>query len=206
MTERQIHAAALVAQDRLSNPKIAQKIGISVRTLLTWKKRSDFKREVERQSKVIARAASESLIADKQYRMSKLESLAKDLEKIKRQRGAAANMQDVPGGKTGFVQIRVESYKVMVAVLDAAGKETGKFRSDVKFNRTHEFDATFFAAHQSLYQHIATETGDWKTRVDVKELTPKKALPEWLLEHLKSNSKPAGSTTPSPPSGSSTQT
>ena len=177
LTERQIKAAALVAQGHLSKAKICAKIGISLRCLTKWRARKDFQEEVDRQIAVVQQAESESLIATKKYRMAKLEDLARRLEKIMREQAAAPDMKDVPGGSTGFKLIEVESYKVMVPVkvpvIDKEGnqigeKETGKFRSDVKFIRMHKFDEALFKPHQSLYEQIATETGEWKKVVQME--------------------------------------
>lgn len=121
-------AALLVAQDSLTDEKIADELGIGRTTLHRWKTDPAFIKRVgevvaEIQEKIVARG-----IAEKQNRVDALNRRQKLMEEVIRQR--AENLASVPGGgNTGLLvkQVKgigkgdnfreVEEYAVDTALL-----------------------------------------------------------------------------------------
>lgn len=193
MTSKQTEAAALVAQGRLTNEKIAKKIGIGERTLDAWKRRPEFQAAVEKLQAAVQKAAQESLIADKKYRLSVLEDLMRRYQRIIYERSKDPEMKGIPGGKTGLVLVKFRPIKtvedVPIETEGADGKPvvTGSARvSKVKLIREHMADTGLAAEIRALCEHIATETGDWKQKHELtgpngEPLVPKQPLPSCIL-------------------------
>jgi hypothetical protein len=147
-------AALLVAQDSLSDEKIADELGISRKTLHNWKTDAAFVERVnqivaEIQEKIVARG-----IAEKQNRIDALNRRHKLMEEVIGAR--AKNLSSVPGGgKTGLLvrQVKGIGKGEQFQVIEEYAVDTGL----LKEMREHEKQA-------------AIEVGQWSEK---HELTGK---------------------------------
>ena len=76
LTNRQIQAALLVAEDALSDEAIASVAGVTRQALVNWKQRPDFKAEVNAQREAFRARIMAEGFADKAQRIKALNGLA----------------------------------------------------------------------------------------------------------------------------------
>lgn len=159
----QQEAALLVAQDRLTDIQIAKKAGIGVRTLADWKRKKEFKQEVEAHRKLWQKDIRTRGLADVHHRIRIAVDIEKRLLAAIQARGASEDMQDVPGGKTGMV---VKTYKSLKVEEENAEGELHLVQKTVP-----EYKIDYEAARTitGLHEYVATELGQWKTRHVVEE-------------------------------------
>lgn len=92
-TEQRETAALLVAQDDLSDEKIAKKLKIDRRTLTRWKHVKEFRLRVDEHLDEIRRAILRFPISKKIYRVERINRDWEELKKIQRARQKAAREQ-----------------------------------------------------------------------------------------------------------------
>ena len=135
-------AAKLVAQGRLSDTKIASKVGISERTLYNWKNDPEFTALVETLLNVWHQHVMDTGIADARRRMFRLNDRWRRAQSVIEQRAKDENLKKVPGGNTGLMVRRVRAvagrpvaeYVVDVGLMaemdrmeELAAKQLGQF-------------------------------------------------------------------------------
>jgi len=91
-------AAQLVADDRLTDEKIAKKLGISRATLCYWKANPEFAARVTTITAAHADRALNFGIARKENRLRQLNEINNRLWMVVNGRAADPEMRDVPGG------------------------------------------------------------------------------------------------------------
>ena len=92
----------MVAQDELSNEEIAKRVGITRQGLDKWKRRPDFREQVEKLTLALAEAVKGKGIAERQNRLEALNERWKLMHKVIEER--AIQYADVPGGgSTGLL-------------------------------------------------------------------------------------------------------
>lgn len=152
MTGRQLQAAKLVGTARLHRSQIAAKVGVTIRTLTTWKSDPDFLAEVRRcQSEWRARSLSIG-IADKALRLHNLNNLLARSIGIIHQRARDKWHRQIPGGNTGLLVAREKAIPV----------SRGHYRATIEY----EFDAPLVSGICALMQQAAVEKGEWKDKKD----------------------------------------
>jgi hypothetical protein len=126
LTAAQEQAALAVAEGRFEFRRIAEAVGIDTATLFRWRRDEPFASRVAEISAEFAAAAMKRGIARKDYRLNCLANLHSHLLTVIEERGAAEDMQAVPGGKTGLV---VRTYKVSgESVVPEYSVDTGAIR------------------------------------------------------------------------------
>src|SRR6266436_8000086 len=109
LSGRMLQAAMLVADSHSTEAQIAADVNVTTSTLAKWKKREDFRVEVERiQTSVRSQMLREG-IALKENRIKALNDHARRIKQIMEERAADPSMQNVPGGKTGLMKRTVKS-------------------------------------------------------------------------------------------------
>lgn len=150
-TEQRVEAAALVAQDALTDEEIASNLGIDRRTLTRWKGEAEFRQRVgeivkETHERIVARG-----IAEKQNRIDALNRRWKLMDDVIRQR--AENLTDVAGGgNTGLLvrQVKGAGSGEAFRLIEEYAVDTGL----LKELREHEKQA-------------AQELGQWTEKSDL---------------------------------------
>ena len=186
--ERELEAAFLVAEDRLSVSAVAEKIGVHRATLWEWTKRQEFQLAVEQARGEIQGAIHRRGIANKFLRLHNyqraLERMEQVMEERSRAHGQREPLTDTEGkhipGDDGLVQL----------VPRVPGGVSGLLTRDVKMSptggyiETFQFDAPFFREYMALHKQMAVEVGDWTeqtkntnlnlnaTTADLDRLTP----------------------------------
>ncbi len=142
-------AARLVAEDTLSDQKIADECGISERQLARWKLHPVFRARVQEHVATWRERVMQQGIADRAARVASLNERWAQLKAVIAARAADPLYQRQPGGKTGLLARQVK--------LSATGREVDDFAVDVallKELREHEKQA-------------AQELGQWAEKREV---------------------------------------
>ena len=109
--ERQAHAAILLAEDELSDSEIAQRCGITRRTLMRWKKQSSIQQKIDEQLRLSKQESEGQMIVERQLRIAGMEARLYEIADIIRERAHSPEMKGVPGGDTGLVRRRKVCFK-----------------------------------------------------------------------------------------------
>lgn len=138
-------AAFLVAEDRISDELIAAELGISRRTLATWKGQAEFKARVDQITAEVSEQLKAKGLADRAKRLEALNDRHGRMNEVIKQR--AENLKGVPGGgNTGLVvkQVKGIGKGQDFQVVEEYAVDTGLLRE----MREHEKQA-------------AIEVGEW---------------------------------------------
>ncbi|MHB0871407.1 MAG: hypothetical protein ACYC66_18200 [Chloroflexota bacterium] len=123
-TGQKEEAALLVAQDDLTNEEIASRIGITRRSLQSWKQRPEFALRVLDLVAAMAEAVKGRGIAERQNRVAALDERWEKLHRVMAAR--ARELADVPGGDTGLLVRDLRLIKVYPTTADGdEAEETG---------------------------------------------------------------------------------
>jgi hypothetical protein len=179
-TKKREKAAQLVAEDRLSDEKIAEQVEISKRTLERWKANPGFMARVEEIASAYAKRALRHGIARKERRVTVLNELHEKMLQVISERAESPDLADVPGGRTGLV----------TKMLKGIGKG-----DDFQVVEVYEVDTGTVKEIRALQEQVAEELGqkiERKETVDLNRLfekmTPAEleayaregALPSWF--------------------------
>lgn len=109
-TGQRIKAAQLVAEDALSNERIAEEVGIHLSTFKAWKQVPEFESRVREIVQELDEAVSQLRFAKRRERIRALNEQAEDYVQIRKERSAyfAEKFPNVPGGRTGRLVHREE--------------------------------------------------------------------------------------------------
>jgi hypothetical protein len=102
-SRKKARAALLVAEDRLTNERIAAAVGVSRRQLDRWKTEAAFLARVQEHIAAQENAVLQTGIARKLHRVGTLNEVVQDLLRLKDERAAASSRQGVPGGESGLL-------------------------------------------------------------------------------------------------------
>ena len=150
-TARHDEAALLVAEDKLTDQKIAEKLDISKRTLEDWKKDPYFQERLDEVIAEIRAALMKRGIARLDRRVARLNQTWLDLQTVIEER--ACEMDDAcAGGHTGLV------------VLQKKGLGKG---DDFQIIDEYVVDTGILAELRALEMQAAKELGQWTEKRDV---------------------------------------
>lgn len=142
----QERAARLAAQDELSDAQVARQCGIDRRTLTRWKEQPEFQEQIERRRRVWRHERETQSVAKRRTHLPSLDSRWKDLWGIVAERADSPEMQNVPGGRTGFLYSRQKTYRY-------AGK--------VYAVTNHYLDSKLLRQFRALEVQAAKQSGQW---------------------------------------------
>lgn len=148
LTAKQLKAATLVAEDTLSNQRIAEECKVTRQTIDNWKKLPAFQNAVRQKTQELDDAVSQLRFAKRRERIRALNEQAEDYLTIVSERGSwfAANEPDVPGGRTGRI-VRTER---VIGVGKAA-----------QVTVEYELDKGLESQFDSVLVQLAKERGEW---------------------------------------------
>lgn len=152
LTGQQLQAAAFVAVGELTEREIAEKVGVTDRTLRNWKGNPIFAAEVEAFKAEAARKALEVGIANRQVRLKRLNARWDQIDRIFRQRASDPNHIGVPGHDTGLLAHEQRSIGggELATVVDI-----------------YKADTPLLKEERELAKQAAIELGQWQEKQDV---------------------------------------
>lgn len=159
---KSVKAAVLVAEDDMDDARIAEEVGIGLRTLERWKTIPEFKTKVNQHIEALEAEAMRLPIVKKRKRLRDYQDLSDRLNVIRDDRAVAFG--DNPGGLSGLVVEQTKSVgygKGSQIVTESA------------------FDNALFRAMIDVRTQAAKEAGQW---IDRGELTGKNGQPLTITE------------------------
>lgn len=164
-TAIRIEAAILVAEDRLTNAEIAQRCGISEKTLSTWKKHPDFVSQVDELLAELQERARKRGLA----RLDKRQDVQFDRHRRMVDLIEARTNQHKDHGEdaaTGVVVRELKSVTVRYE-RDPSKPDSQPFtvREEVY---EHTFDAALMRELRELEKQIAQDAGQWSEKRSVE--------------------------------------
>ncbi len=147
-------AALEVAQNKLSDERIATNAGVDRVTLWRWKHQPEFAARVQAHRDHWAKELKDLGLADKRNRITTANDDFLRTSMIIAERAADPAMQHVPGGRSGYL---VRQQKTV---------GTGKNAETVE---EYVFDAALFKARESARMYVAKELGQWVERQESKQ-------------------------------------
>lgn len=149
---RMEEAARLVAEDYLPDPKIADKVGISLAGLKKWKKLPEFE---ARRKYFVSRYSERALnhgLARQDRRLSILNDIHNRLLRVIEARAEAEELQHIPGGDTGTV----------TKMLKGIGKG-----DDFQVVEVYEVDTGILKEIRAIHEQVADELGQRRKKVEL---------------------------------------
>lgn len=162
-------AAILLAEDELSDEKIAETVGVSRRTLATWKLDPDFAAEVGGYAGKIIADALRLPIAKKHKRIAELNDLNERYHRIiaaRAERHAAA-LAESPEAAMRAVFGDVTPAEAATGMLVAQPKIAANGKTVTEW----AFDKSLDSAIKETHKQAATELGQWTEKSEVAQTT-----------------------------------
>src|SRR6266446_4822917 len=154
-TKKREKAAQLIAQDHLSDEKIAAEVGISRRTLARWKAEQKFIARVEQITTVYADSVLRHGLPRKTRRLAVLNDLHEKMLQVITDRASDPELAEVPGGKTGLV----------TKTLKGIGKG-----DDFQVVEVYQVDTGTIGKICDVQKQAAEELGQWVKRSETVDL------------------------------------
>jgi Helix-turn-helix of insertion element transposase len=154
-TKKREKAAHLLAEDHLSDEKIAAKVQIGRRTLARWKAAPSFMARVRAISTAYAERALNHGLARKERRIAVLNELHDKMLLVIEERAESPDLADVPGGKTGLV----------TKMLKGIGSG-----DDFQVVEIYEVDTGIVKEIRALQEQVAEELGQRVDRTETVDL------------------------------------
>lgn len=151
-TKRRERAARLVAEDELSDIKIAEAVGVYVRSLERWKTHAEFRARVAEYLAEIRAAILAEGIAVRENRVKALNERWDKMHQVITERAEDPELQDIAGGKTGLLVHNV--------------KGVGK-GEDFQLIDLYEVDTGLLKELREHEKQSAQEVGQWAEKREV---------------------------------------
>jgi hypothetical protein len=167
---RQERAAILVAEDYQTDGQIAESIGISRNTLARWKRKPGFEARVKEIAAELCDKALKEGISRRERRLAVQNEAHNKLLTVIAERAKDAELQAVPGGKTGLVcktvkgigkgedfrvveqyQTDTDTIKAILAIHEQTAKELGQI---VERHEVAEVDSYQFKSNEDLQAEL----------------------------------------------------
>jgi transposase-like protein len=158
-------AAQMFADGTMSSAEIAVKLGVSLRTLATWKRHPGFGNRVVELTQAYADELHSEGVASKQFRLNELNEAYQKLRFIMTERSADPGMMTVPGGTTGLL-VRRER-------MIGTGRNA---RRIVEW----EIDKALIRAMLTTMKQAAREMGEWDAS-PVRTVDESQAMPSNVI-------------------------
>jgi hypothetical protein len=146
-TVQREEAAALVADDTMTNAAICTRVGISLATLARWKHAPEFTARVEEHLAAFRKAVLDHGVARLELRVGALDDRWQRLRQVIEERARDQELTRVPGGSTGLL------------VRHSRGIGSGD-----RFERVDEYllDAALLREMREHEKQAAYELGHWQ--------------------------------------------
>lgn len=145
-------AALLVAQAELKVSEIAERVGVTERTLFNWRKEPEFAAMVQRHRDDIYAAIRDRSIAHVEYRIGELQDMYDRAKRLVYARQNDPSMTEIPGGGTGLL---VRQIKQVGAGANA--RQVEEYAADVGLMREI----------RGIMEQAAKELGQWSEKHEV---------------------------------------
>lgn len=160
LSRRQEAAAVLLAEDLLSDERIAAKVGVSRSCLAKWKLQETFCVRVSEVSEMLTEQALAHGLARQERRLGALQRRHSELLRVIEERAADPALAGVPGGSTGLIvrqavlaggrlvgyeyAVDVGTIRELRAIEEQVAKELGQLvqRSESKVEATLKDERT----------------------------------------------------------------
>lgn len=167
LTSREARAAALMADDTLSDEEIAEQVGVNRRTLTRWRDRPDIAARTAEIVAAAAEAARALTIANKEVRVRRLAERAAKVDEVFAAR--AEEHARVPGGPTGLLVREPRIVKVYEVKNwreeDDEDEERLVPRGSVRVAYAYKVDTATLAELRATEKQAAQELGEWVEKV-----------------------------------------
>lgn len=161
-TRQRARAATLVAEDRLTNEQIAEKVGVARYTVDRWRLIPAFAERVAELVTATQEALKAEGIANKRNRVRTLNELHDRQLRVIAERADDPAMQAIPGGTTGLL---VHTYKMAggrePVVMDEYAVDTGLLNEIRQYQK-----------------QAAQELQQWTERIDYADLSTERLIAE----------------------------
>ncbi len=164
LTGRQQKAAALLAEDQLSDTAIAEEVGISRRALVKWKNQPAFTVRVQEIQTELGRIAMQSAITRREYRIGVLNQMHSKVLRVMEERAVDPEMANVPGGDTGLLVKRS---------IVSGGKLIAN---------DYAVDVALLAELRAIFEQAAQELGQRTQKHEVTNVLTVEVIDSWLSE------------------------
>ncbi len=149
-TKGLIAAAPLLAEDEMSDARIAEEVGISTATLARAKRHPEFQKRIAEHEADLDREARRGTILRLRGRLKKYADMDRRLQIIVDER--EAEMVAVTGGKSGYLVRQKKSV--------GYGRET-------QIVEEVAFDSALHREQRALMEQAARETGQWVEKGEI---------------------------------------
>ena len=150
-TEACTSAAQMVAMGELSFEQIAAKVGVHRQTIYNWRQVPEFTARINSLVEEHRQSISRRAISIVERRIERLNRDWLKLQQVIEERGASAEMADVPGGTTGLI------------AHDVKGVGKG---CDFQLIDTYKVDAPLLRELREAEKQAAIELGQWAIKGD----------------------------------------
>jgi Helix-turn-helix of insertion element transposase len=151
-TSKWLLAAQLLAESLFSKTEIAAKVGVSAVALGAWRKHPEFIAKVEELGNEFRTAVQAEGVAILSNRLAGYNDRWRKLNQVIQERARDAQMQGVPGGKTGMLAHTLKSIGA------------GEFATTID---VYEVDTGVLKELRSLEEQAARELGQWSDKTDI---------------------------------------
>ncbi len=110
-TARKLDAARLVAEDFFSDARIAAKVGVDRRQLTRWKANPEFAAKVKDLVTAMGDRSLLFAVARQHRRVKAMDDRWRKMKKVMRERGAAPEMANVPGGQDRLAGTQTQEHR-----------------------------------------------------------------------------------------------
>lgn len=151
-TSPKARAAILVAEDELTDEEIARVVGVTRRTLTTWKRQPAFAAVVGDHIGQLQAGMLRLAIAKKRRRLAVLDDLHAKALRVIAARSTDESLAEFAGGETGLLvrQVKVVGTGAMAREIEEAAVDTGLIREI-----------------RALEEQAAKELGQWVEKAEV---------------------------------------
>jgi Helix-turn-helix of insertion element transposase len=155
-------AAQLIAAGELSDSDIAEKVGVTRKSIWDWRRDPEFMARVDKIVDQISVSLSRRAISHVERRVDALNTRWLGLQRIVDERAVAPEYASAPGGDTGLLVRRVK--------LVGSGKKT-------RVVEEFAVDLSLLAELRKLEKQAAQELGQWKNKGNSRRPL---SSPEWF--------------------------
>lgn len=171
--QKKEEAAVLLAEDHLTDARIADLVGVNRKTLQRWKELPDFSRRVQQVVGVFADRALKHGLARRERRLQVLNDMHDRMLQIIDERAKSPDLSGVPGGTTGLVTKQM--------------KGIGK-GDDFRIVEVYEVDTATLREIREMQAQVAEELGQKVKKVEMDisssiEGRSNEELTFWLAHH-----------------------
>lgn len=129
------YALRLAFEGRWSHSEMAERVGVSTRTIERWTVAKDFRARLDAMRDDLALALRDVVYADKSRRIMALDTMAESARREYEARPLLKEMRPTPDGMLVQEAFNAAAHAAFRASLDDIAKEMGQRKADVPLNQ-----------------------------------------------------------------------